>query len=110
VADLAAEWRLPVLLVAPVRLGTVGQLVAAAEFARGRGLDVRAIVLSQAGPVEGDPTQLAPVPLIENLCRLPVLGTLPHLDDPGDRRALATACAGLWLEPIAFGAGAIRAG
>lgn len=102
-ADLASDWHLSVLLVAPVRLGVIGQLVATVGYARSLGLDVRGIILSQTEPVAGDLAALASVPLIENLCRLPVLGTLPHITDLTHRATLAVACSQLWLEPLGLG-------
>lgn len=109
VADLGRDWRIPAVLVAPVRLGAVGQIVAAVGYSRAVGLDLRAIVLSRAvEPLEGDPDDLAPVPLIENLCRLPVLGTLPRLSAEPDQSVLAAAAAGLWLEGIGLGSLALR--
>ncbi|AGY60166.1 dethiobiotin synthase [Gloeobacter kilaueensis] len=106
VADLARDWRLPVLLAAPVRLGVIGQLVAHTGFARALKLDLRAIVLSETSPLPPEQHSVwANTALIENLCHLPVLGTLPHLADPTDRPALIAAGSTLWLE----GAGILRA-
>ncbi|UFP93100.1 dethiobiotin synthase [Gloeobacter morelensis] len=99
VADLARDWRLPVLLAAPLRLGVVGQLVAHTNFARAQNLDLRALVLSEIEPVSAEQrADWADIQLIENLCHLPVLGVLPHLEAAADRTALAAAGSGLWLE------------
>lgn len=98
VGDLARDWRLPVLLVAPIRLGTVGQLVAAVSYARILGLKLCGIVLSAVTP--NPDLNLADCNLIENLCHLPVLGTIPYLENPQDLESLARAASGLWLEGI----------
>ncbi|WP_218081543.1 dethiobiotin synthase [Anthocerotibacter panamensis] len=98
VADLARDWRVPVLLVAPVRLGVIGQLVAHSVFARHYGLKTVGIVLNQPEPVTPeDCERWAPVDLIANLCRLPVLGCFPYLP-AWNALALAEATAGLDLE------------
>ncbi|MEL7223809.1 MAG: hypothetical protein AAGL17_02845 [Cyanobacteria bacterium J06576_12] len=41
-----------------------------------------------------------PVPMIEELTRVPVLGILPHLKQVKDREALADAAAQLDLEQL----------
>lgn len=101
VANLARDWRLPALLVAPIRLGAIGQLVAAAHYARSLGLKLRGIVLCEV--TRNSSPQLADRHLIENLCHLPVLGTIPHLEDLLDLDGLARAAAQLWLEAIGWG-------
>ncbi|WP_287129951.1 dethiobiotin synthase [Candidatus Cyanaurora vandensis] len=98
VGDLARDWRVPVVLVAPVRLGVVAQLVVNSHYARALGLSVAGIVLNQTQPVSAAmAADWAPVGLIENLCRLPVLGCLPYLVD-WTAVSLAQAVAGLDLE------------
>lgn len=101
VADLAAAWHLPTVLVVPVRLGAISQAVANVALARQTGLDLRGIVLSCA---QSCPTaavaEWAPAALIEQLTQIPVLGCLPWLSDPEDRSALAHAAAQLALEAL----------
>lgn len=105
VADLAHDWRIPTLLVAPIRLGVLGQLVVHVGFARSQKIDLRGIVLSTVTPLDAEEqAALADIALIENLCGLPVLGTLPYLSDPTDRQALLSACAGLELSRLAMAA------
>jgi dethiobiotin synthetase len=79
-ADLAREWRLPTVLVVPVKLGAIGQAVAFAALARQAGVDLRGIILNCCQPVTTEEiAQWAPVDLIINLTRIPVLGCLPYL-------------------------------
>ncbi len=101
IADLTRDWRMPTLLVAPIRLGAIGQLVASVGYARKLGLKLSGIILSEVtcNPAE----ELADRNLIENLCQLPVLGVIPYLEDAQDLEALACAAAGLWLEAIGWG-------
>jgi len=101
IADLAHDWRVNAVLVAPIRLGAIGQLVASVGYARKLGLKLSCIILSQ---VTRDPGKdLADRNLIENLCQLPVMGVIPYLEDAQDLEALAHAAAGLWLEVIGWG-------
>ena len=47
-ADLAARLQLPIVLVAPNRLGVIHQTLATVESAAGRNLSVRAVILNEA--------------------------------------------------------------
>jgi dethiobiotin synthetase len=99
VADLAREWRLPTVLVVPVKLGAIGLAVANVALARQSGINLRGIVLNRQSPVTDDrANDLAPAELIQSLTRVPILGCLPYLPDLTDRHALAAAAAGLDLE------------
>ncbi|MEM9274225.1 MAG: dethiobiotin synthase [Cyanobacteria bacterium P01_F01_bin.143] len=83
VADLAAEWRLPTILVVPIKLGAIAQAVANVALARSLKIDLRGIVLSCCENYE-QPTEisnLAPVDLIESLTQIPILGILPYVND-----------------------------
>lgn len=101
VADLARDWRLPTLLVVPVKLGAIGQAVANVALAHQCRIQLQGIVLSCVQPVS--PTQIdqwAPADLIQDMTQIPVLGRLPHLDNPRDLNQLAQAAAQLDLEPL----------
>lgn len=101
VADLAGQWRLETLLVAPVKLGAIAQIVANVALARERKVNLRGIVLSCSAPVSPDAiAQWTPVALIESLTQLPVLGILPHLENVNSLTQLTAAAAGLTLESI----------
>ncbi|PSB30698.1 ATP-dependent dethiobiotin synthetase BioD [filamentous cyanobacterium Phorm 46] len=101
VADIARDWRLRGVLVVPVRLGAIGQAVANVALARHTGFKLRGIVLNciQAYS-ESEIADLAPVDLIQSLTQMPVLGILPHLDDPNDLTQLAKAASELDLERL----------
>ncbi len=99
VADLARDWRLPTVLVVPVRLGAIGQTVATVALARQSKLNLKGIVLNCGQPrTETEIAQWAPADLIQSLTQTPVLGLLPYLPDCRDRPALAAAAANLDLE------------
>jgi dethiobiotin synthetase len=99
VADLAREWRLPAVLVVPVKLGSIGSAVANVALARHYNVQLLGIVLSCTQPLS--PTEianLAPADLIQSLTSTPVLGCLPYLPDLHDLDLLAAAAADLELE------------
>ncbi len=99
VADLAADWRVPVVLVVPVKLGAIGQVVANVALAERSNLRVQGIVRSCITPCSDDELEnWASQDLIETLTGLQVLGTLPYLSDPEDVEALVQVASGLDLE------------
>lgn len=101
VADLAAAWHLPVVLVVPVKLGAIAQAVANVALARQKGIDLRGIVLSCAQPYTAEQiAQWAPTDFIASLAQTPVLGVLPYLPSPESTEALAAAASTLDLEAL----------
>ncbi len=101
VADLAADWRLPTVLVVPVRLGAIAQAVANVALARQTRVHLKGIVLNCVQP--RDTAQIAdwaPAELIQSLTNVPVLGCLPHLDNPTDLSKLAQVASNLDLERL----------
>ncbi len=103
VADLAAAWHLPVVIVVPIKLGAIAQAVANVALARQHGLTIRGLILNSPTPEaqhrQGD---WAPPEMITRLTQVPVLGTLPWLENPRDRAALAAAAAPIALEALWF--------
>lgn len=101
IADLAAAWRLPILLVVPIKLGAISQAVANVALARQHQLSIRGIILNCTTPLTPEQQQnWAPVDLIERLTQLPVLGHLPFLPNHEDTELLSQAAAQLALEGI----------
>lgn len=101
VADLAAEWHLPTVLVVPVKLGAIAQVVANVALARLSHVHLKGIVLNCVQPRSD--TQIAdwtPVDLIQSLTNIPVLGIIPHLSEPTDLTKLAQVAANLDLERL----------
>ncbi|HBL10412.1 MAG TPA: ATP-dependent dethiobiotin synthetase BioD [Cyanobacteria bacterium UBA11162] len=101
VADLARDWRLPVVLVVPVQLGAIAQTVANIALARQSDIHVQGIVLNC---VQSRSTQeiadWTPIDLIESLTNVPVLGILPYLTDPTDLSKLAQVASDLEIERL----------
>lgn len=101
VADLARDWRLPVVLVVPVKLGAIAQAVANVALARQSRLDLKGIVLNCVQPCSPqEVADWAPQDLIQALTYTPVLGILPHLSNPTDLTKLAQVAADLVLERL----------
>jgi dethiobiotin synthetase len=101
VADLAREWRLPAILVVPVKLGSIGLAVATVALARQYNVQLRGIVLNCPQPLtDSEIANLAPAELIQSLTSTPVLGCLPYLPDLNDLDLLAAAAANLELEVL----------
>lgn len=99
VADLARDWRLPTILVAPVKLGAIAQIVANVALAQANKVNLLGIVLNCLIPeAENTINDLTPINLIESLTQVPVLGTMPYLPDFKDLNKLATNASQLDLE------------
>lgn len=101
VADLARDWRLPTVLVVPVRLGAIGQAVANVALARQCRIHLKGIVLNCVQPCNEETiADWAPAHLIQSLTNIPVLGCIPHLIDPTDLVKLAHVASALDLEML----------
>jgi dethiobiotin synthetase len=101
VADLAGEWRLPTVLVVPVKLGAIGQAVANVALARQTKVNLKGIVLNCVQPrTDAQIADWTPPDLMKSLTNIPVLGCLPYLDDPDDLDKLAQITSNLGLADI----------
>jgi dethiobiotin synthetase len=101
VADLAWDWRLPAVLVVPMKLGAIGQAVANVALAKQSRVHLKGIVLNCTQPrTQEEIDNWAPADLIQSLTNIPVLGLIPHLTDPGDLSKLAQVAANLDLERL----------
>jgi dethiobiotin synthetase len=101
VGDLAADWRLPTVLVVPVKLGAIAHTVANVALARSLKIDLRGIILncSQLEAV-GRTEDLTPIDLIQSLTNVPVIGTLPYATDWDNSDHIAQKVANWDLELI----------
>ncbi len=101
VADLARDWRLPTVLVVPVKLGAIAQAVANVALARSSGVHLKGIVLNCVNPCsDQEIADWTPIELIESLTNVPVLGIIPHLPNPTDHSKLAQVASDLDLERL----------
>jgi dethiobiotin synthetase len=96
VADVAREWRLPTVLVVPVKLGSIGQAVANVALAKQANVNLRGIILNCPQPMTAlEIENFTPADLIMSLTRVPVLGCIPYLPDWPQPANLAAAAEGL---------------
>ncbi len=101
VADLAATWRLPTVLVVPVRLGAIASCVANVALARLTGVNLKGIVLNCNQPrSQAEIADWTPIDLIQSLTNTPVLGCLPYLENPTDLDKLALVASDLDIERL----------
>lgn len=101
VADLAAEWRLPTLLVVPVKLGAIAGAVANVALAKQLRVHLVGIVLNCVQPrSDAEIADWTPHQLIQSLTNTPVLGCLPYVDNLTDLEKLAQIASDLDLETL----------
>ncbi|MBD0264898.1 MAG: dethiobiotin synthase, partial [Tolypothrix sp. Co-bin9] len=101
VADLAGEWRLPTVLIVPVKLGAIGQAVANVALAKQSRVHLVGIVLNCVEPrTEAQIADWTPPQLIQSLTNTPVLGCLPYLDNLSDFEKMAHLISNLDLETL----------
>ncbi|MCC5608399.1 dethiobiotin synthase [Nostoc sp. CHAB 5834] len=101
VADLAGEWRLPTVLVVPVRLGAIAQAVANVALARQSRINLKGIVLNCIQPrTDAEIADWTPQQLIQSLTNTPVLGCLPYLNNLSDLDKLAQVASDLDWETL----------
>jgi dethiobiotin synthetase len=101
VADLAWDWRLPTVLVVPVRPNAIAHAVANVALARQARVHLKGLVLNNCQPdSQVNCDEWMPLNVLRSLTQVPILGCLPYLTDPSDRAALAQAAAGLALEHL----------
>lgn len=104
VADLARDWRLPILLVVPVKLGAIGQTVANVALARQNNLEIKGIVLNCIQPEsEANLDNWAAIELIQSLTKVPIVGTIPYLAESTNLEKLTQVAANLDLEMFLIG-------
>jgi dethiobiotin synthetase len=99
VADLARDWRLPTVLVVPVKLGSIAAALANVALAKQYNVNLLGIVLNCPRPLsDSEIADFAPAELIQSLTSTPVLGCIPYITDLHDLDQLATVAANLELE------------
>ncbi|MEM8604510.1 MAG: AAA family ATPase [Cyanobacteria bacterium P01_H01_bin.121] len=100
IADLAWDWRLPVILVVPVEPGGIGQAVAYAALARQTRCHLKGIILTcPCREAEICLSEWMPAEQLQQLTQVPYLGSLPHLASLEEQpEALSKLAANLVLE------------
>jgi dethiobiotin synthetase len=77
VADLAGRLGLPLLVVARRSLGTLNHTLLTLEVARGRGLRLAGVIVSETAPVHG-PAEESNVEELRRRLEAPLLAVVPH--------------------------------
>jgi dethiobiotin synthetase len=86
VADLIRELKLPVVIVSRLGLGTINHTLLTVQQARAMGLDIAGVILNDTTGHRGL-AERTNVKAIAALCRVPLLGVVPHARRP-DVRAI----------------------
>ena len=81
VGNIAADWRLPTVLVVPVKLGAIANVVANVALARSLNIDLKGIILNCSQAESQEIEDLTPIDLIQSLTQTPVIGTLPYIEN-----------------------------
>ena len=81
VANLVHEFALPILIVARGGLGTINHTLLTVDAAIIRGLEVRGIIFNRMPRVNFSIAEITNPKVIHDLTGIPVLGTLPELED-----------------------------
>ncbi len=94
VAELVAALGLPLLLVAPNALGVLSAVLATAECARTRGIELRGVTLVDPEPAHADPSVRTNAKILDERLGVPVF-EFPRIDDDDSTLALAASASGL---------------
>jgi dethiobiotin synthetase len=101
VADLAWDWRIPAVVVVPVRPGAVGQAIAHVALARQSRCHVKGLVFGCATDAAWEQREtLADRLTVQRLTQTPVLGYLPPPHPHTTAEQLAAIAADLDLERL----------
>lgn len=93
-AELVAAVGLPLLLVAPNALGVLSGVLSAAECARSRGIELRAVVLVDPAPEQEDISVRTNARILDERLGAPVF-EFPRTDDDDEALARAASASGL---------------
>ena len=100
VANIAAEWRLPTVLVVPVKLGAIANVVANVALARSLNIDLKGIILNCYRAESQEIEDLTPIDLIQSLTQTPVIGTLPYIENLAQTDKIASIVSNWDIELI----------
>lgn len=81
VANLIHEFGLPVMIVARGGLGTINHTLLTIDAAVIRGFEIRGIIFNRMPRVNFSMAEITNPKVIHDITGIPVLGTLPELDD-----------------------------
>ena len=109
VADLAWDWRLPTVLVVPVRPGAIAHAVANVALANQCRVHLKGIILNCVEDCSPQAqADWMPIDLIQSLTQKPVLGCIPYVTDPTDLKKLVQVASDLDLERLIPAIGQVK--
>ena len=101
VGNIAADWRMPTVLVVPVKLGAIANVVANVALARSLKIDLKGVILNCTHPEAlASIDDLTPIDLIQSLIQVPIVGTLPYIEDLNDTDRLGKIVSNWDIETI----------
>ena len=81
VVDLAADMDSSLIIVARPNLGTINHTSLTIQCARGAGLQVAGVIFNYCEKRKQGAAELTNAEIIRQVCEVPVLGTIPYLED-----------------------------
>ena len=81
VANLIREFELPVVIVARPGLGTINHTLLTVDAALVRGFEIRGVIFNRVPTVNFSIADITNPKIIQDLTGIPVLGSLPEMDD-----------------------------
>lgn len=94
VADIAHNWDLETIIVAPVKLGSIGHTIANVALAQQKGIKLKGIIFNCVFPCsQDDINRWTPKNLIESFIKVPILGYFPYIKDMNNLASQASIIA-----------------
>lgn len=100
VADLVADFSLPLLIVARPDLGTVNHTLMTCECARSRGIEIMGVVIN-GQPAQPDLAEEYAARVISAYAAVPVLAILPRCGEVNEKAIVETLAEYLEMQPLA---------
>ncbi len=97
---LAAEFGLPLLVIARPGIGTVNHTMLTVNCALREGLQVAGIILNYSKPPENSLAEKTNPMLLSQVCPVPIIGILPYLKSIDEETIATTAIKNLDLKEI----------
>lgn len=102
VANLIHEFNLPVLIVARGGLGTINHTLLTVDAATIRGFEVRGVIFNRMPKVNLSMAEITNPKVIHDLTGVPILGTLPEMEDVDVERCRFGSLREVFKERIDF--------
>jgi len=84
VADLAASFGLPLVIVSSPFLGTINHTLLTVDYALKAGLEIAGIIINYSKPPEETFAEKTNPNVIKKICPVPLIGVMPYLKEMDD--------------------------